>query len=296
MNRKNICKYITLTVLLSFAFLAGSYIYQKELYNALYLFREDEPEQDSNLNITRLKKYIAEGYIYQEEKYINPYFFRPGQTEVVYQCYHYSLNFRDIEQNIKLHIIKIRELDEGILYILELDELDEPDHHDHMGTLRRCMGYFYVTEQEIWRLCRPGWDGYTTEITEDVIRRMEETGLESFDERVIVCNEAGTVHTADENGWYEYVEADGDKRVFRMYNNYSGGTKEYQKIVWEKGKGITYYINGAGGMKRHVELWQDIPEEWLMIYIKKAIRIRNPQQLLEAYGWWRLIDGKGSRR
>ncbi len=80
MNRKNICKYITLTVLLSFAFLAGSYIYQKELYNALYLFREDEPEQDSNLNITRLKKYIAEGYIYQEEKYINPYFFRPERS------------------------------------------------------------------------------------------------------------------------------------------------------------------------------------------------------------------------
>ena len=135
MNRKNICKYITLTVLLSFAFLAGSYIYQKELYNALYLFREDEPEQDSNLNITRLKKYIAEGYIYQEEKYINPYFFRPGQTEVVYQCYHYSLNFRDIEQNIKLHIIKIRELDEGILYILELDELDEPDHQDRKSVV-----------------------------------------------------------------------------------------------------------------------------------------------------------------
>ena len=294
MKRKKL-KLITIAVLLSCFVFAGSYIYRNELYNALYLLREEEPEQNSNLNITRLKRYIAEGCIYQEEKYVNPYFFRPGQREVVYQCYHCSLNGNNIEQNIKLHITKIRELDEGILYTLELDELDEPDPYDQMGPYRRYLGYFYVTEEEIWRVYKPDVS-YTAEMTEDVVRRMEETGVEAFDERVIVCNEAGTDHTADENGWYEYVEADGDKRVFRMYNNYSGGTKEYQKIVWEKGKGITYYINGAGGMKRHVELWQDIPEEWLMIYIKKAIRIRNPQQLLEAYGWWRLIDGKGSRR
>jgi hypothetical protein len=73
MNRKNICKYITLTVLLSFAFLAGSYIYQKELYNALYLFREDEPEQDSNLNITR--KNILQRAIFTRKKNISIHIF-----------------------------------------------------------------------------------------------------------------------------------------------------------------------------------------------------------------------------
>ncbi len=283
MKRKKL-KLITIAVLLSCFVFAGGYIYRIELYNALYLLREEEPEQDSTLNITRLKRYIAEGCIYQEEKYVNPYFFRPGQREVVYQCYHCSLNGNNIEQNIKLHITKIRELDEGILYTLELDELDEPDPYDRMGSYRRYLGYFYVTEEEIWRVYRPGVS-YTAEMTEDVVRRMEETGLEAFDERVIVCNEPGTDSAADENGWHEYVDVEGDKRIFRLYSAYIGRTTEYQRIVWEKGKGITYYINGAGSMKRHVELWQDIPEERLTIYIMKSISMRNPHILLRAHRW-----------
>jgi hypothetical protein len=283
MKRKKL-KLITIAVLLSCFVFAGGYIYRIELYNALYLLREEEPEQDSTLNITRLKRYIAEGCIYQEEKYVNPYFFRPGQREVVYQCYHCSLNGNNIEQNIKLHITKIRELDEGILYTLELDELDEPDPYDQMGSYRRYLGYFYVTEEEIWRVYRPGVS-YTAEMTEDVVRRMEETGLEAFDERVIVCNEPGTDSAADENGWHEYVDVEGDKRIFRLYSAYIGRTTEYQRIVWEKGKGITYYINGAGSMKRHVELWQDIPEERLTIYIMKSISMRNPHILLRAHRW-----------
>ena len=283
MKRKKL-KLITIAVLLFCFVFAGSYIYRNELYNALYLLREEEPEQDSNLNITRLKRYIAEGCIYQEEKYVNPYFFRPGQREVVYQCYHCSLNGNNIEQNIKLHITKIRELDEGILYTLELDELDEPDPYDRMGSYRRYLGYFYVTEEEIWRVYKPDVS-YTAEMTEDVVRRMEETGLEAFDERVIVCNEPGTDSAADENGWHEYVDIEGDKRIFRLYSAYIGRTTEYQRIVWEKGKGITYYINGAGSMKRHVELWQDIPEERLTIYIMKSISMRNPHILLRAHRW-----------
>lgn len=283
MKRKKL-KLITIAVLLSCFVFAGSYIYRNELYNALYLLREEEPEQDSTLNITRLKRYIAEGCIYQEEKYVNPYFFRPGQREVVYQCYHCSLNGNNIEQNIKLHITKIRELDEGILYTLELDELDEPDPYDRMGSYRRYLGYFYVTEEEIWRVYDPG-DRYTAEMTEDVVRRMEETGLEAFDERVIVCNEPGTDSAADENGWHEYVDVEGDKRIFRLYSAYIGRTTEYQRIVWEKGKGITHYISGTGNKKRHVEVWQDIPEERLTIYIMKSISMRNPHILLKAYRW-----------
>ena len=283
MKRKKL-KLITITVLLSCFVFAGGYIYRNELYNVLYLLREEEPEQDSTLNITRLKRYIAEGCIYQEEKYVNPYFFRPGQREVVYQCYHCSLNGNNIEQNIKLHITKIRELDEGILYTLELDELDEPDPYDRMGSYRRYLGYFYVTEEEIWRVYKPDVS-YTAEMTEDVVRRMEETGLEAFDERVIVCNEPGTDSAVDENGWHEYVDVEGDKRIFRLYSAYIGRTTEYKRIVWEKGKGITHYISGTGNKKRHVEVWQDIPEERLTIYIMKSISMRNPHILLKAYRW-----------
>ena len=76
MNRKNICKYITLTVLLSFAFLAGSYIYQKELYNALYLFREDEPEQESEYN--QAEKIYCRGLYLPGRKIYQSIFFQAG--------------------------------------------------------------------------------------------------------------------------------------------------------------------------------------------------------------------------
>lgn len=193
----------------------------------------------------------------------NPYFFKEGQSEAVYEGYFLPLSFREIKQNIVLNIQKIEVFENGELYSLELDQLEPTD--DPLDSIRmgaRYLGYFYVTEDIIYRvntgISSIDREGMTKEAVEDmnenIIKLIHEEGEDFLEECLIVCNEEGTENTADENGWHEYVEVDGDRRIFHMYNDYVSGTKEYEQIIWEKGKGITYYQHGAGNMLMHVEL------------------------------------------
>ena len=40
----------------------------------------------------------------------------------------------------------------------------------------------------------------------------------------------------DDAGYHAFVEADGEKRIFRYYNDYFYGSKDYLLMVWGKGK------------------------------------------------------------
>ena len=83
---------------------------------------------------------------------------------------------------------------------------------------------------------------------------------------MIVCCEKGTEDITDDNGYHAYVEVDGDKRIFRYYNDYFYGSKEYMLMVWEKGQGITYYIHGNGAKNMHVEFGSHIKEKQKVDY------------------------------
>ena len=69
-----------------------------------------------------------------------------------------------------------------------------------------------------------------------------------------------------ENGYHSFVEVDGERRIFRYYNDYFYGSKEYLLIVWEKEKGIVYYMRGNGAMNMHVEFGVDLKREQLTDY------------------------------
>ncbi len=62
----------------------------------------------------------------------------------------------------------------------------------------------------------------------------------------------------DDAGYHAFVEADGEKRIFRYYNDYFYGSKDYLLMVWEKGKGIVYYMHGNGQKNMHVEFGTDL--------------------------------------
>lgn len=62
-----------------------------------------------------------------------------------------------------------------------------------------------------------------------------------YDRCVIVCNEGGTEDAEDENGMHGYVERNGNQRIFHGYCDTVNGRKEYETIVWEKGRGIICY-------------------------------------------------------
>ena len=58
---------------------------------------------------------------------------------------------------------------------------------------------------------------------------------------MIVCNEDGTDDMEDINGMHGYVERNGNRRIFHGYGDTVSGGKEYETIVWEKGRGIICY-------------------------------------------------------
>ena len=200
-------------------------------------------------------------FIDEQNKYENPYFFTEDQVRIEYEGFFVPLSCREIEENIHLNIIKIKEFEDEILYALELDQLETTeDPLDEIRMGGRYLGYFYVTPNTIYRMPLPDMNGFTSEQNEKIIRLIQESKVEFLSHCTVVCNEEGTEDIADENGWHEFVEVDGDKRIFHMYNDYAGGTKEYENIVWEKGKGIIYYMHGSGSMLMHVEFGVDLNE------------------------------------
>lgn len=84
-----------------------------------------------------------------------------------------------------------------------------------------------------------------------------QTDEEAFLENCfVVCSGENSDDTPDELGYYSYVEVEGDSCTFKRYNSYIGGTKDYYIIKWEKGKGIVYYLHGAGNRLMEIELFQ----------------------------------------
>lgn len=104
-------------------------------------------------------------------------------------------------------------------------------------------------------------DGFTEERDQEVLRAIQNREEAFFEPFYIVCCENGTEDIVDERGYHSFVEVDGDRRICRYYNDYYYGTKAYMLMVWEKGKGLVYYIFGEGSMRMHIEFGVDLEKE-----------------------------------
>lgn len=193
------------------------------------------------------------------ERQENDFFFEDNQTQVICDVLINNLDGEEKTYELNLNIEKLKEFENGTLYRMELEQPEVEDPIDKIGMGRSYLGYYYVTEDKIY--LRPLYEynqtrGYTEEIDQAIIegiQKDEQLFLE--DEcRLVNCNE-GTDETADENGWNSYVKVIGDTHIYYLYNNYTGGTKEYRKIIWQKGKGMVYYLHGAGDRKMEVEIF-----------------------------------------
>lgn len=184
---------------------------------------------------------------------MNPYFFNIDRVE--YHGYFRPLSGNIVYQDVYLNINEVKAFEDGTLYTLEIEQIQVENPEDEITMGRRYLGYFFVTSEEIFYM-PTNFDGYTDENTEEAIRLIDERGELFFEYFTLVCNESGTENIADESGWHEYIVVDGDSRIFRFYNDYIGGTKTYQRIMWEKGKGIIFYRHGEGSGLMNVEFWQ----------------------------------------
>lgn len=190
----------------------------------------------------------------------NPYFYKVTETRVTYEGHFYPYSYREIRQDIGLSITELYSFKNGNLYALELDQLEVSDPLDEIKAGRRYLGYFYVTDQIIYYMPSDA-EGYTKEKNREVIDYLKTNEKEFCDHCYIVCCESGTEDITDENGYHSFVEVDGKKRIFRYYNDYFYGSKEYLLIVWEEEKGIVYYMRGNGAMNMHVEFGVDLEKE-----------------------------------
>lgn len=192
----------------------------------------------------------------------NPYFFEKGITGQEYEGYIYPLSSKEIRENVALKIARLEEFRDSELYALELKQLDVTDTEDMISMGRQYLGYFYVKDSQIYRLPVKDYAGFTEEQTQSIIKVIREDEKSFLDMCHIVCSEGEIDDAVDDQGYHSGIKADGNQRIYYFYNEDTSGTKDYEKIVWEKGKGIVYYQRGAGNMLMHIEFGVDL-EEWL---------------------------------
>lgn len=183
----------------------------------------------------------------------NNYFFNNEKTIVEYEGYIVPLSGNEIRQRVSLNIIPLEKLDNGDLYILKLDALDVQDPFDQISSGHETLGYFYVTSDVIYRSSLPHDKLYSNEENQKIINCLKNDPNDFLDTCDIVFSKDGTNDIPDKENWHKYVEVDGDKHIFHLYNDYEGGTRYYEEIVWEKNKGITYYKSVSGSMLMHIE-------------------------------------------
>ncbi|OLA57539.1 MAG: hypothetical protein BHW46_00660 [Roseburia intestinalis] len=159
-----------------------------------------------------------------------------------------------------MHIKELKSFQNGSLYALELDQLNVTDPFDQFALGREYLGYYYVTSEDIYYM-PSDTGGYTEEKNEIIISGLESDEDLFLKEWTIVCCENGTADVVDDAGYHAFVEADGEKRIFRYYNDYFYGSKDYLLMVWEKGKGIVYYMHGNGQKNMHVEFGTDLKKQ-----------------------------------
>lgn len=195
---------------------------------------------------------------------LNPYFFKQGTISVEYDGYFYPISGTAIEQKTTLNIINLKDFEDGSLYALILAQLDVTDPYDKISLGREHLGFFFVTKETIYRVPLSDYDGirdyeeFINSENNKVIEIIQRSKNEFLSNSDIVCIENGTSDVLIDGEWHKFVKVDGNKRVFRYYSDYSSGTRYYERIVWEKGKGIIHYKSGFGSMLTHVEFGENL--------------------------------------
>lgn len=169
------------------------------------------------------------------------YFFPAGTDSCAYQAKSSIEPLADVEQ-MTLIITEVRRFDEGVLYELKCDS--DENIVDRNGIPVLYLGLFYVQDNNIYFLRD---EAVKDELT--TVDAIIKTGT-------LVCCEEGyaDVLGEDERGWHEYIETDGNTRIYHGYNSLVE-TGYYESFSWEFGKGLLEYRRGYGAEADALELF-----------------------------------------
>lgn len=202
----------------------------------------------------------------------NPFFFGEGVYSVELEGFFYPPSLREIRQSTVLTISELAIFDDGVLFTLQISQIDTsqlddpyPCGLDYISDGFEYLGYFFVTDNAIYR--RHTWDRFSEDEKIAIINAFNENGISALTDNHfdIVASEDGT-ERVNQGGWYSYITVDGDRRIFSFYHEERHHvTRHYERIVWERGKGIVHFVTGIGAMRNHVEfginLYENYPDK-----------------------------------
>ena len=173
-----------------------------------------------------------------------PFFFDHGTEMVEFEAEFAGTPFGEYEQ-AKIQVEQAAQGENGILYTLMIESDAEAAGRYSYGEDRFFLGYFYVTEDKIYRMDEAGMEAG--------IKNEKEFPAKG----TVVCQETGKEDPLKaERGWHEKITVDGAVCTYRSYNDFTE-TGYYESFVWEKGKGLIEYESGFGAEKDHIYLWRE---------------------------------------
>lgn len=164
----------------------------------------------------------------------NNEFFFPANTNFI----KYNVDYMtDISSNnlLTFQIIDKGHFLEGKLYELKYDS-ENSDFYNRFDTM-----YFYVNKNEIYKI-------NNNNLNSDKIRN----GLMPNDSKLVCSNESYADQlNPNEKGQHYYIEINENICEYHFWDN-SVESGYYEKMIWEKGKGLIYYQSGYGAGRQKV--------------------------------------------
>ena len=190
----------------------------------------------------------------------NPFFFPAGTKSVTYAVGGNAF----FEQPLTLRIQAVVEFECGVVYDLRLDYFKNlSDSSFQMGIDRLGLGYFLVTEKNIYRvpfsytlfgafekLNPDDFDmvNFNLEDYEDI----DVTFFEEFEDIMLICSEDGVpdINKGVADVWHNYTEVDGDLRIFHTYfrnDSFYDNSGFREWLIWKRGEGLVYHFSRYRG-------------------------------------------------
>ena len=173
------------------------------------------------------------------------FFFDYGTETAAFEAEFASTPFGEYEQ-VKIQVEQVEQWENGILYTMMIESDTEDDSRYFYGRDRFFLGYFYVSEDKIYRIDENKMEEVNIKNEEDFIAR-----------GTVVCQEMGKEDSLkEEKGWHEEIMVEGTVCTYRSYNDPTE-TGYYERFVWEKGKGLIEYKSGFGAERDRIYLWRE---------------------------------------
>lgn len=173
------------------------------------------------------------------------FFFDYGTETVAFEAEFASTPFGEYEQ-VQIQVEQVEQWENGILYTMMIESDTEDDSRYFYDRDRFFLGYFYVSEDKIYRIDENKMEKINIKNEEDFIAR-----------GTVVCQEMGKEDSLkEEKGWHEEIMVEGTVCTYRSYNDLTE-TGYYERFVWEKGKGLIEYKSGFGAERDRIYLWRE---------------------------------------